>query len=265
MMDVLFKVAIPGILNRKVVICLEFSPNSSFMYFICSLVILFVVAQSVFFLLRAVRRAKALHIDTGVIRRTVSASALFTIAPALAILIGVISLSQFLGLPLPWLRLSVLGALTYELPAAQSAASAMKVTSTSTLVTDPTVFSAIAWVMTVGILSGIIVVLFGLKKIENGLDRIREKDARKSALLMDSLFLGMICAFTGLLFADIKKGLPGFIPIAVALVSMILMAFCGLLIRKCHVKWLEQYALPFCMLGGMLAAIPLTTLMGGAL
>ena len=86
-----------------------------------------------------------------------------------------------------------------------------------------------------------------------------------SALLMDSLFLGMICAFTGLLFADIKKGLPGFIPIAVALVSMILMAFCGLLIRKCHVKWLEQYALPFCMLGGMLAAIPLTTLMGGAL
>ena len=53
MMDVLFKAAIPGILNRKVVICLEFSPNSSFMYFICGLVILFVVAQSVFFLLRA--------------------------------------------------------------------------------------------------------------------------------------------------------------------------------------------------------------------
>lgn len=201
--------------------------------------------------------------DDAVIRRTISASALFTVAPALAILIGVISLSQFLGLPLPWVRLSVLGALTYELPAAQSAASAMGIQSTATLVTDPQVFSAIAWVMTLGILSGILVVLFGLKKIEHGLDRIRQKDAKKSSLLMDSLFLGMICAFTGLLFADIQQGLPGMIPIAVALVSMILMALCGLMIRRLHVKWLEQYALPLCMLGGMIAAIPLTQLMGG--
>ena len=233
------------------------------MYLITGVVILFVVVQSVFFLLRAVKRAKALNMDASVIRRTISASALFTIAPALAILIGVISLSQFLGLPLPWLRLSVLGALTYELPAAQSAAAAMNVESTASLVTDPMVFSAIAWVMTLGILSGILVVLFGLKKIENGLDRLRMRDEKKSSLLMDSLFLGMICAFTGLLFADIQSGLPGLVPIAVALVSMILMAFCGLLIRKCKIKWLEQYALPFCMLGGMIAAIPLTQLMGG--
>lgn len=233
------------------------------MYLIAGLVILFVVIQSLFFLLRAVKRARSLHMDDAVIRRTISASALFTVAPALAILIGVISLSQFLGLPLPWVRLSVLGALTYELPAAQSAASAMGIQSTATLVTDPQVFSAIAWVMTLGILSGILVVLFGLKKIEHGLDRIRQKDAKKSSLLMDSLFLGMICAFTGLLFADIQQGLPGMIPIAVALVSMILMALCGLLIRRLHVKWLEQYALPLCMLGGMIAAIPLTQLMGG--
>ena len=41
------------------------------------------------------------------------------------------------------------------------------------------------------------------------------------------------------------------------------MALCGLMIRRLHVKWLEQYALPLCMLGGMIAAIPLTQLMGG--
>ncbi len=233
------------------------------MYVISGIVVLFVVIQSLFFLVRAVRQAKAIGMASDVIRRTISASALFTFAPALAILIGVISLSQFLGFPLPWLRLSVLGALTYELPAAQSAASAMGITSTSELVTDPTVFSAIAYVMTFGILSGIILVLFGLKRIETGLDRIRERDQKKSALLMDSLFLGMICAFTGLLFSDIKSGLPGMVPIAVALVSMILMAFCGILIRKYKIAWLEQYALPFCMLGGMAAAIPLTTIMGG--
>ena len=41
-------------------------------------------------------------------------SAVFTIAPAVAILLGVITLSKALGLPLPWLRLSVVGALTYD-------------------------------------------------------------------------------------------------------------------------------------------------------
>ena len=242
---------------------MNFSPNSPFMYVICGIVILFVIAQSIFFLVRALRQAKVLKMDQKMIRRTNSASAIFTIAPALAILIGVISLSQFLGLPLPWLRLSVLGALTYELPAAQSAASAMNLHSTSELVTDPVTFSAISWVMTLGILSGIVVVLFGLRKIQKGVVSIQEKDSSKGTLLTDSLFLGMISAFSGLLFADIRSGLPGFIPLAVALVSMVCMGLCGLLIRKAGWQWLEQYALPLCMLCGMAAAIPLTSWMGG--
>jgi len=36
---------------------------------------------------------------------------------------------------------------------------------------------------------------------------------------------------------------------------------CGLLIKKCRVTWLEQYALPISMLGAMAASIPVTALM----
>ena len=266
-MNSLFETAVNRVYNTesflKGVHVMDFSPNSSFMYWIAGIVICFVILQSVFFLVRAVRQAKQLGISGEKVRRTISSSALFTVAPALAVLIGVISLSQFLGLPLPWLRLSVLGALTYELPAAQSAARAAGVTSTSELITDPATFSAIAWVMTLGILSGIVVVLFGLKRIQKGLKNIQDRNAKKASLITDCLFLGMISAFTGLLFADIRKGLPGFVPLAVAAVSMLLMAVCGILIRKCHISWLEQYALPLCMLGGMAAAIPLTAWMGG--
>jgi len=39
-------------------------------------------------------------------------------APAVAIVISVITLSKDLGLPLPWLRLSVVGSLSYETIAA---------------------------------------------------------------------------------------------------------------------------------------------------
>ena len=78
---------------------------------------------------------------------------------------------------------------------------------------------------------------------------------------MDSMFLGMISAFLGLIFADVRAGLPGFIPLVVALISALLMGLCGLLIKKCGMKWLEQYALPLSMLGAMAASIPVTALM----
>ncbi len=238
----------------------SFNVNSGFLYGVTAVIILFVIAQSVFFLVRAVRRGKQLGISGNTIRSTIFSSAIFTVAPAIAILMGVITLSKMLGLPWPWLRLSILGALTYELPAATTTAAAMGV-STSTTITDPTAFTAIAWVMTLGIIPGIFLVLFGLKKLEGGVHAITGKDEKWGKLFMDSMFLGMISAFLGLIFADVREGLPGYIPVVVAIISALLMALCGLLIKVCKAKWLEQYALPLCMLGAMAASIPVTALM----
>jgi len=238
----------------------EFSVNSGFLYLVTGGVILFVLAQSVFFLVRAARRAKALGITSSVIKKTIASSALFTVAPAVAILLGVITLSKFLGLPLPWLRLSILGALTYELPAATTTATAMEL-SLSQTITDPKAYAAIAWVMTLGIIPGIFIVCFGLKKIQSGIVSLKGKDPAWGEIFMSSIFLGMISAFVGMLFADVRQGVPGFIPLVVALISALIMAVCGLLIKKCRVTWLEQYALPISMLGAMAASIPVTALM----
>ncbi len=242
---------------------MPFNVNDSFLYLVSALVILFVIAQSLFFLVKAMARAKQLGISGDTIRKTIFSSALFTLAPAVAILMGVISLSQFLGLPFPWLRLSILGAVTYELPAATVAASAvgMDVSQNMTLVTDPKVFVTIAWVMTLGIISGLVLILFGLKKIQGGVHSLTGKDQKWGEILMNALFLGMISAFLGMLFAHVREGLSGFIPLAVALCSAVLMALCGILIKACQWKWLEQYALPLCMLGAMALSIPITALM----
>lgn len=238
----------------------DFSVNSGFLYGVTAVVVAFVLAQSVFFLVRAAKRARALGIGGAVVRKTIASSALFSVAPAVAILLGVITLSKFLGLPLPWLRLSVLGALTYELPAATTTATAMSLPLSQTI-SDPRAFGAVAWVMTLGIIPGIFIVLFGLKKIQGGLISLKTKDPKWGELFMSSMFLGMISAFVGMLFADIRAGLPGFIPIAVAVISAVIMGICGLLIKKCGMKWLEQYALPISMLGAMAASIPVTALM----
>lgn len=236
---------------------MNFTPNSTFMYIIAALVIVFVLAQSVFFLVRALRRGKELGISSAQLKKTVIATSVFTIAPAISILLGVVTLSKFLGIPLPWIRMSVIGALTYELPAATSTANALNI-SLSELIRDPKVYSAIAWVMTLGILPSIILPPILMKKIRGGMMKLQSKDAKWSDIFMTSLFLGMISAFLGMVFADIRGGIAGWIPIFVLLVSALTMAVCGLLIKKCKMQWLETYAMAISMIVAMVFAVVIT-------
>lgn len=240
-----------------------FSPNSTFLFLLAGMVILFVIAQSVFFLVRAYRRGKALGMNMSQVRKMMVSTAIFTFAPAVSILLGVITLSKFLGLPLPWLRLSVIGAITYELPAATTTANALGISALSETITEPEVYTAIAWVMTLGIFPGLIWVPLFIRKIQGGLLKIKNKDSKWGDILMTALFLGMISAFLGMVFADIRTGLAGWIPIFVLLFSAMLMAVCGLLVKKCGMKWLENYALPICMLGAMIFAVFITPVIGG--
>ena len=181
----------------------------------------------------------------------------------MSILLGVITLSKFLGLPLPWLRLSVIGAITYELPAATTTANALGISSLSSTITDPEVYTAIAWVMTLGIFPGLIWVPLFIKKIQGGLMKLKNKDSKWGDIVMTALFLGMISAFLGMVFADIREGLKGWIPIFVLLFSAFLMGICGILVKKCNMKWLENYALPISMLGAMVFAVFITPMIGG--
>ncbi len=236
---------------------MNFSTNSVFLYIVAVVIILFVLAQSLFFLIRAYRRGKVIGMDKAKLNKTIISTAVFTIAPAISILLGVVTLSKFLGIPLPWIRMSVIGALTYELPAATSTANALGI-SLSEMITDPKVYSAIAWVMTLGIIPSIILPPILMKKIQGGMLKIRNKDSRWGDIFLTAMFLGMISAFLGMVFADVRKGLAGFIPIFVMLVSAILMAVCGLLIKKCNMKWLETYAMAISMLGAMIFAVVIT-------
>jgi hypothetical protein len=240
---------------------MNFNPNSTFLYTLAAVVILFVIAQSVFFLIRAYRRGVAVGMDKKVLNRTIVSTAVFTVAPAISILLGVITLSKFLGIPLPWIRLSIIGAITYELPAATTTAQALGV-SLSETITDPQVYSAIAWVMTLGIIPGMFVVLFFSKKMQGGILKLKTKDEKWGDIFMTSLFLGMISAFLGMVFADVRSGLPGFIPIFVMLFSALVMSVIGLLIKKCGMKWLETYALALSMLLSMVFAAIITPLIG---
>ncbi len=198
---------------------MEFSVNHPIIFVLVGIVLLIVLGQSVFFLVRAIKRAKEKGMDMGVIKRTIKKAAVFTIAPAVSILLGVIALSRALGLPLPWLRLSVIGSLTYEQTAAANALDAIG-TSFAELAQviggiTAEQYITVAIVMTLGIIPGIIGVPLFCKNVEGGLMKIQSKDRKWGDILVTALFMGMISAFLGFIFCDVSKGLSGWIFVGV--------------------------------------------------
>ena len=245
---------------------MPFSVNAPILYVIVGAIIALVLAQSIFFLVRAMRRAKEIGISTSTVKKTVSSAAVFTIAPAVAILIGILALSKSLGVALPWLRLSVIGSITYETVAAGNALEAAGINA-GTTITDPSIFVTVAWVMTIGIAAGLVFVPFVTKRIQSGLTNVTMKDKKWGEIFNNAMFLGMISAFLGYVFCDVglvfKGDTSGLIPVCVMVTSAVVMAICGLLATKAKIRWLTDYALPISLIVGMASAIPFTDLLGG--
>ena len=61
-------------------------------------------------------------------------------------------------------------------------------------------------------------------------------------------------------FADVSLGLAGWIPVFVMIASAIIMLICGALKIFLKAKWIEDYALPISLLGGMALSLPITDL-----
>ena len=239
---------------------MDFSVNHPIIFLIVAIVILFAIAQSVFFLVRAVRRAKEKGMDMDIIKRTIKKSAVFTIAPAISIFIGVITLSYSLGIPLPWLRLSVIGSLTYETTAADSALKAVGSSLGDSV--NAQQFVTVALVMTIGIIVGLVLVPLVCKKVSNGMISFKNKDKEWSDIFSTALFMGMISAFLGFIFCDVTVLWSGWIPVIVMIISALIMVLCGVLMKKLGWKWLNDYALPICMIVSMALAIPITAWLG---
>ena len=69
---------------------MEFNVNSPVLFLIAGLIIAVVLAQSVWFLVKAWRRGIEIGMERDKLRRIASTAAVFTVAPAVAIVISVI-------------------------------------------------------------------------------------------------------------------------------------------------------------------------------
>lgn len=245
---------------------MEFSVNSPILFLLAGICVAVVLVQSLYFLLKAWRHGVKIGMDKSKLRKVAVTAAVFTVAPAVSIVISVITLAKDLGLPLPWLRLSVVGSLSYETIAATNAESAMGLVFGQVTNMTATQYVTVAAVMTVSIMMGIWLVPVIGKKIENGVISLESRDKKWGDIFSASMFIGMISAFVGYVFCDFGTVFQGetwgLIPVCVMLVSALLMAAAGLMSRKDGFHWLSDYALPISLVGGMAAAIPITAWLG---
>lgn len=250
---------------------MTFDVNHPILFVLAGIIVAAVLAQSVYFLVKAVKRSKAIGMDQAKIKKTIKTAAIFTIAPAVSIVISVIALSKSLGLPLPWLRLSVVGSLSYETIAAENAVSAMGLTLGKIDSLTAQQYVNISLVMTISIMMGIWLVPVIGKKLLSGMSTLEHRDAKWAETLQSAMFIGMIAAFLGYVFSDLSmlwdptEGVTpttGLIPVCVMAVSAVIMALCGLAMQKLKWKWVNDYALPISLILGMAAAIPITAWLG---
>lgn len=248
--------------------------NSWWMYLLGIIVSVFVTIGSLVFIVQSFKDAKKIGMDKAILKKTIISSAIFTILPSISILIGVVALSNCIGIPLPWIRLTVIGALHYEGTAVNVTYGAVSLSNLT-----PAQFVTIAAVMTLGIISGPIYCLFGFKaydkkvlaktrnlnQTETTEEKTQTKKQRKfGAMLFDIVFIGMICAFLAIEIAKYfnpKKDYTGvmqestYYPIVAIVFAFGGMALCDLLEKKFNQKWIGNFSLGFSMILGMAAAI----------
>ena len=237
--------------------------NSGWFYLIVALVLTYITVMCVVFLVKSYRAGIKIGMDKAILKKTIISSATFTLLPSISILLGVIALSGTLGVPLSWLRLSVIGALQYELNVAEIAAQSIGLPGGLRVENmNIEAFTTIALVMTVGILGGLFFTIFFLKKY---LKKLQSKPQKAEtgkpgfgAHATTAMFIGLCGTYIG---AYVGKAIPregsDIMPILVALVAATAMAVFEFFIQKKGKVVLENFSLAASMLIAMAAAVGL--------
>ncbi len=234
--------------------------NAWWLYLVGAIVTLFIILGSLYFARKAYKQSKELGMDKAKIKKAVISSVSFSVLPSIGIFIGIITMSGLLGTALPWIRLSVLGALHYELLAVDTAAAGV---TASTMTVENLV--TIAFTMTIAIIWGCLFVLFIFKHYQkkiSGSEKKEDNEHKRSfaPFIFQSVFIGMVSAYFGNAFARLIRNGVGeesrtFVPLTVFVVSFLSMMFFDWLVKQKNVKWLESFQLSFSMLIGMASAV----------
>lgn len=225
--------------------------NSPIMLIVCSIVILYVVVQAVMFMRRAWKHGTEIGLDKGVMKSTITGSALFSIVPSIPILIILVMLMSVLGNYFPWLRLSVIGSSSYENVAANIAARSFGLLSYTDDGYTASIFVATMWAMSICILYEPLLVIFGRKPLDKGMTKLRKSKPVVYNLLIDGVFIAMMgwfCAPYLTYWTEKPEQILSMVALAVAAIAALVFNWLG---KKTGKSIWNEMSFPGGMLVGM--------------
>lgn len=231
--------------------------NSSLLYILVGVVVVFVFFLAFYFAKKAWTRAQELGYKKEDLLKVIKSTIYATIVPSFAIVIGLFALAPILGNAWPWLRLSVIGSVAYELVAAETATESLlgsggtlESASTQDLVT-------VMFVMTAGISSGLLTLLFFGNWIQGTVTKMGANKKSFGFVALECFMIGLVATF---LPAFLTESIVG---VLVFLTSVVITISFGILVMKYKkVSWLRDFILAFALLGGMASSILWTNLLG---
>lgn len=239
--------------------------NHPMLYLISGVIILFVAGFSIVFMVRAYRAGLAIGMDKTKLKRTITSSATFTFLPSISILLGVIALSGTLGLPLPWQRLSVVGALHYETSVADIAAKSIGLSGLSVQEMTLTAYTTIALLLAVGIIWGCVAMLLFGKGYCNKLQRTSRKNTGGRSFgddAMTAMFVGLITAYLGSYVGQLVQMQGGrlvytgnYLPLVTLIASALAMGIFLFFADKRKIAWMDNFSIAGSMLVGMACSV----------
>ena len=220
--------------------------NSSLMMILVVIGLVYIIGLSLAFLKKAYTRCLELGISKETINNVIKSSAVFSIVPAISIVVGFFALiAVFQSVVWPWWRLSVIGSLSYETQISGLLASSFGQTMDNL---TPQQFGAVLILMSIGMLSGFIILIPFGKKMCMSVTKDENSSTWKyvfSGVFMMTLFAVYI---TVILIGDTVQA-------CVMLTGLVVAIVLGVLAKKPGLGWLNNFIMAFTLIAGMASSL----------
>ena len=226
--------------------------NSPLLYGLVIVGLLAVSIYCVWMVRKGMKRCVELGIEKHELNNLIKGTITFSAVPSLSVVVGLFTLSTALGVPWSWFRLSVLGAVGYELTAADMAAVGAGFESINevAVVNDPSVVGAIMLAMSIGIIGGTIWVLLLGEPIQTGMGSLNKK--------LGGLGAAILAMFTMALMAVMvprRSVISGVVSSCVFLLSAAVTFLMRKMAKNPKMAWLRDFTMAFALNLGMASTL----------
>ena len=215
--------------------------------------LLYISAFSLVYLKKAYDHCLELGITRKELSNVIKSSLIFSVVPSLSIVVGLFVLIAVMGSVWAWWRLSVIGSLSYETMISSSIAQVLGYASSAEMLEGATgrQFGVVMILMSVGMLSGFLILLPLGKKLCKSVDRSATESGGSTwkNVLSGVFMLVMFSVYIPiLLFTDNVQA-------AVMITGLVIAIGVGVLAKRPGLAWLNNFVMAFSMLGGLISSL----------